>query len=65
MKIVMKQCGENVVEKTFNGNAKELLKLLEINSETVLVVKNKELVDLDEVLEDSDEVEILSVVSGG
>jgi sulfur carrier protein ThiS len=65
MRIVMKQCGENVVEKTFNGNAKELLKLLEINSETVLVVKNKELVDLDEVLKDSDEVEILSVVSGG
>jgi sulfur carrier protein ThiS len=65
MKIIMKQCGENVVEKKFDGTAKELLESLEINSETVLVVKNKELIDLSEDLKDEDEIEILSVVSGG
>lgn len=61
----MKQCGENTVHHKFKGSAKALLDLLEINSETVLVVKNKELVGLEEQLEDNDEIEILSVVSGG
>ena len=65
MKITMKQCGEHTVEHRFKGSAKKLLELLEINPETVLVVRNKELVDLDEVLDDKDEIEVLSVVSGG
>lgn len=61
----MKQCGEHTIEKEFNGNAKSLLTLLEINPETVLVVRNNELIDLEENLEDTDDIEILSVVSGG
>ncbi len=65
MKITMKQCGEHTTQRKFKGTAKELLEILEINPETVLVVRNKELIDLDEVLDDKDEIEVLSVVSGG
>ena len=43
----------------------ELLTYLNINSETVLVVRNNEVLTEDEVLNDKDTLEILSVVSGG
>jgi sulfur carrier protein ThiS len=54
-------------EKTmfFEGVAEKLLLELKINPEEVLVVKNGEIITLEEQLEDSDTVEILSVVSGG
>jgi sulfur carrier protein ThiS len=47
------------------GNIKELLDTLKINSSTVITVKNNEVVLEDESLEDSDEIKILSVISGG
>ena len=43
----------------------ELLKELEINPDTVLLVKNGEAVLSEEELSESDDVRILSVVSGG
>ena len=43
----------------------DLLKQLEINSETVLVVRNSEVLTEDEILSNDDAIEILSVVSGG
>lgn len=49
----------------FNGEAKALLKKLGINSEDVLIVKNNELISIDEKINNNDEVKILSVVSGG
>lgn len=52
-------------EMKFNGSVKELLLKLKINSETVIVVKGKELVSEDEKLDDNDDVRILSVISGG
>jgi len=55
------------VKKTisFSGSSSNLLKLLGINAEEVLIVKNGELVSLDEFIEDDDEIKLLSVVSGG
>ena len=44
---------------------KELLKELGINPSTVLLVKNNEVVLADENLSETDEVKILSVISGG
>ena len=44
---------------------KELLKQININSETVLIVKNNEVVTIDEPLQDNDDVKLLSVISGG
>lgn len=49
----------------FSGTAKELLVKLELNPEAVLVARNGALVTLDEKLSDSDEIKILSVISGG
>ena len=43
----------------------ELLHKLGINPDTVLISKNNKIVLLDEKLSDADEVNILSVVSGG
>ena len=47
------------------SNGKELLDKLAINPSTVLLVKNDEVVLLEEPLEETDVVKILSVVSGG
>jgi len=50
----------------FTGkNVKELLKQIDINSETVLIVKNDEVVTVDEPLQNNDVVKLLSVISGG
>jgi sulfur carrier protein ThiS len=49
----------------FEGTAEQLFKQLKLNPEEFLVVKNKVLVTLDEKLTDSDEIKLLSVVSGG
>jgi sulfur carrier protein len=42
-----------------------LLATLDINRESVLVIRNDTLVPGDEVLADSDEIEIRPVISGG
>ena len=44
---------------------KDLLEKLNINSETVLVTRNDELILLDEKLNKKDEIKLLSVISGG
>ena len=49
----------------FKGTVSQLLKKLRINPETVIVSKNSELVTEEEALRDSDEVKLLSVISGG
>ncbi len=43
----------------------ELLKELNINPNTVIIVKNNEVVLSEEELSETDDVKILSVVSGG
>ena len=46
-------------------SVKELLDELQINSNTVIIVKNNEIVLEDEQLDDNDDIKILSVISGG
>ncbi len=53
------------VNKTEKINGKSLLEKLKINSSSVILVKNDEVVLEDEIFENGDEVKILSVVSGG
>ncbi len=43
----------------------DLLKQLKINPEVVIVVRNNEVITEDEILNDNDTIELLSVVSGG
>ena len=49
----------------FEGTVKLLLIKLKINPEEVIVVRNEELVSEVELLNDKDDIKILSVVSGG
>ncbi|MGV8141530.1 MAG: MoaD/ThiS family protein [Candidatus Woesearchaeota archaeon] len=46
-------------------DGKKLLAKLKINPSSVILVKNDEVVLEDEILENDDEIKILSVVSGG
>jgi len=64
MKIFIERDNKRVRMK-FAGRASDLLKKIKINKETVLIIKNNELVDYDEMLSDNDDIKILSVVSGG
>ena len=43
----------------------ELLRHLKINPETVIVVRNNEVITEKELLQDKDKIELLSVISGG
>ncbi len=64
MKIFIEREKENK-KFDFQGTVQELLDKLKIISETVLVVKNETIITEDELLDNNDEINILSVVSGG
>ncbi len=49
----------------FKGSVKELLEKVNINIETVVVLKNNEIVNEEGLLEEKDDIKILSVISGG
>lgn len=46
-------------------NVRELIKKMELNPETVLVIKAGELLTEDTKLEENDKVKIINVISGG
>ena len=64
MKIMVER-PKRTLEQTFEGKASELLEMLELPAEEVIVIRNGTLVTEDEVLADTDEIELLSVISGG
>ncbi len=49
----------------FKGTVKQLLEELNINLETVVVLKNDEIITEEEFLEGDENIKILSVISGG
>lgn len=52
-------------ELSFSGKAKHLLSQLNINVETVVITRNGTLITEEDMLKDTDDVKIISVVSGG
>lgn len=64
MNIFIERTQESM-EKSFSGPAVNLLKELHTSSEEVLIIRNGALVTEDEVLEDSDTIKLLSIISGG
>ncbi len=64
MKLFIEKQRKNMTLK-FNGTGNQLLKKLKINPEDILIIKNNTLVAEDDKIDDSDEIKILSVVSGG
>ena len=53
------------IELEASSSVSELLKNLKINPVAVIVSRNSELILEDEKLNDKDEIQILSVISGG
>lgn len=56
---------ENKTVEVKELNVKEILKKLNINSTTVIVAKNNELITEDAKLSQDDKIKILPVISGG
>ena len=59
------QTKNKMINKKFSGKVIDLLKKLNINPETVIVVKNNNLITIDDIVENKDTLRLLSVVSGG
>jgi sulfur carrier protein ThiS len=64
LKVVLRN-PKRVVEMPGPVRVSKLLEHLDINPESVLVIRNHTLVTHDERLEDPDEIEIRPVISGG
>jgi len=64
MKVFIEKTGERK-ELLFNGKGVDLCEKLNINIETIIIVRNGSIITEDILLEDSDNVDLLSVISGG
>ncbi len=57
---------QTTVKIKFAGTkVKDLLHYLKLNPESFLVVRNSEVITEEEILQDQDKIELLSVISGG
>jgi thiamine biosynthesis protein ThiS len=64
--IILKHYGSKPKKhETKSSTVSDLLSELSVNPETVLVRLNRDLVTTDTKFEDGDEIELISVVSGG
>lgn len=59
------QKDNKTIEIEGKKSVKKVLQQLDINPETVLVVRDGELLTQDTILEENDEIEVISVISGG
>jgi len=57
--------GSTILIEFAGSKVKDLLDHLKLNPEAFLVVRNNEVVTEEEILQDQDKVELLSVISGG
>ena len=65
MKITIRNPVRQVVELHGKRRVRELLRELDLNPESHLVVRDRELLTSDDLLLDEDHVEVLSTISGG
>ncbi|MBS3140095.1 MoaD/ThiS family protein [Candidatus Woesearchaeota archaeon] len=67
MKITVKNERDNFLQtvKLSGKTVKDLLIQIKINPETVIVVRNEEVIAESELLQDKDHLDLLSVISGG
>ncbi len=64
MKVILRNQGKEV-QLTGRRRVKELLAELDVLPETVLVIRGRELLTIDEVVRDDDVIELRPVISGG
>jgi sulfur carrier protein ThiS len=65
MNVYIEKDNKNLKLELDNVSGLKLLERLKINSSSIILVRNNEVVLEDEILSDKDDVKILSVVSGG
>ncbi|ACB84011.1 MoaD/ThiS family protein [Natranaerobius thermophilus] len=64
MKVTLKGTNQ-VTELSGNKKVSNILSELELNPETVIVVKEGQILTHDKIVKDHENIEIISVVSGG
>ncbi|MEE8228444.1 MAG: MoaD/ThiS family protein [candidate division NC10 bacterium] len=64
MKVIIRR-PRREVEVSGSRRVRDLLEELQINPETVLVVRGRDLLTPDEVIKDEETVEVVSAISGG
>ena len=64
MKIYIEKDDKHI-EETFKGKVSELLRKIGVNPETVIVVRNNELITEEDSVKNSDTIKLISVISGG
>ncbi|ACI19018.1 MoaD/ThiS family protein [Dictyoglomus thermophilum] len=64
MRVILRRNNE-VKEMEGDLKVSEILKILNINPETVLVVRGEEILTPDKIVKNNEEVEIIPVISGG
>ncbi|GAA6756107.1 thiamine biosynthesis protein ThiS [Thermus sp. 2.9] len=65
MKVVLRLPERKEVEVRGNRPLKEVLLELGLNPETVVAIREEELLTLDQVVGDEERIEVLSAISGG
>jgi len=65
MNVYIEKDNKNLKLELDNVSGLKLLERLKINSSSIILVRNNEVVLENEILSDKDDVKILSVVSGG
>ncbi len=64
MEVFIEKTGEKI-KISYMGKVKSLLNKLKINNETVIVVRDGELITEEDLVDEKDKLKILSVISGG
>jgi sulfur carrier protein len=64
MKVIIRR-PRREVEMSGSRRVRDLLRELQINPETVLVVRGQDLLTPDEIIKDEETVEVVSAISGG
>ncbi len=65
MKVFIEKTGKTAIVRKGFAKAYDLLKELKINPDSVLIVRNNEVILAEEPVSKDDEITLLSVVSGG
>jgi len=56
---------EKSIELDFNSSVKDLLSKMNINPVTVIVSRDSSIITEDEIVNDKDKINLISVISGG
>lgn len=64
MKVILRREKE-IREIKGDHKVSEILKILNLNPETVIIVKGEEILTPDKIVKDDEEIEIIPVISGG